>query len=135
MDGKYIQQFKKGSLEMMLLCLISRKETYGYEDLDEFYEYLEQYAEKTCYEEMLLYYIQRRENLEVTDEYYEKKVLEMAEPYDIKEFAEAESFLVYYYGAEELNKMLLHMYTQSWLAENATVMEDIHQIYSPELNK
>ena len=31
MDGKYIQQFKKGSLEMMLLCLISRKETYGYE--------------------------------------------------------------------------------------------------------
>lgn len=31
MDGKYIQQFKKGSLEMILLCLISKKETYGYE--------------------------------------------------------------------------------------------------------
>lgn len=31
MDSKYIQQFKKGSLEMILLCLIQKKETYGYE--------------------------------------------------------------------------------------------------------
>lgn len=33
MEGKYIQQFKKGSLEMILLCLIAQKETYGYEIL------------------------------------------------------------------------------------------------------
>lgn len=33
MDGKYIQQFKKGSMEMVLLCLIAQKETYGYEIL------------------------------------------------------------------------------------------------------
>ncbi len=26
-----MQQFKKGSLEMLLLCLIAQKETYGYE--------------------------------------------------------------------------------------------------------
>ena len=31
MDNRYVQQFKKGSLEMILLCLIGRKETYGYE--------------------------------------------------------------------------------------------------------
>lgn len=31
MDRKYVQQFKKGSLEMILLCLIAKKETYGYE--------------------------------------------------------------------------------------------------------
>ena len=31
MDGRYIQQFKKGALEMILLCLIARGETYGYE--------------------------------------------------------------------------------------------------------
>lgn len=31
MEGKYLQQFKKGSLEMILLCLIAQKETYGYE--------------------------------------------------------------------------------------------------------
>lgn len=31
MENKYEQQFKKGSLEMVLLSLISEKETYGYE--------------------------------------------------------------------------------------------------------
>lgn len=31
MDGKYVRQFKKGSLEMLLLYLIAQKETYGYE--------------------------------------------------------------------------------------------------------
>lgn len=31
MDAKYMQQFKKGSLEMVLLCLICVRETYGYE--------------------------------------------------------------------------------------------------------
>lgn len=33
MDNKYVRQFKKGSLEMVLLCLITRGETYGYEIL------------------------------------------------------------------------------------------------------
>ena len=33
MDSKYVRQFKKGSLEMVLLCLIARGETYGYEIL------------------------------------------------------------------------------------------------------
>lgn len=33
MESRYIQQFKKGSLEMILLCLIAQKETYGYEIL------------------------------------------------------------------------------------------------------
>lgn len=31
MENKYEQQFKKGSLEMILLSLINQKETYGYE--------------------------------------------------------------------------------------------------------
>ena len=33
MDNRHVQQFKKGPLEMVLLCLIARKETYGYEIL------------------------------------------------------------------------------------------------------
>lgn len=33
MDSRYIRQFKKGSLELVLLCLIARGETYGYEIL------------------------------------------------------------------------------------------------------
>ncbi len=35
MDSRYMQQFKKGSLEMILLCLIAKKETYGYEIITE----------------------------------------------------------------------------------------------------
>ena len=35
MDSRYVQQFKKGSLEMILLCLIEKKETYGYEIITE----------------------------------------------------------------------------------------------------
>lgn len=35
MDSKYIGQFKKGSLEMILLSLIAQKETYGYEIITE----------------------------------------------------------------------------------------------------
>ena len=32
-EGRYVQQFKKGALEMILLCLIAQRETYGYEIL------------------------------------------------------------------------------------------------------
>lgn len=35
MNSRYMQQFKKGSLEMILLCLIAKKETYGYEIIAE----------------------------------------------------------------------------------------------------
>lgn len=35
MDQRYVQQFKKGALEMILLCLIGRRETYGYEIITE----------------------------------------------------------------------------------------------------
>lgn len=35
MENRYVQQFKKGSLEMILLCLIGRRETYGYEIITE----------------------------------------------------------------------------------------------------
>ena len=38
MEGKYLQQFKKGSLETILLCLIAQKETYGYELLTQLNE-------------------------------------------------------------------------------------------------
>ena len=35
MDPRTVQQFKKGSLEMILLCLIGGGETYGYAILEE----------------------------------------------------------------------------------------------------
>jgi len=38
MDSKFKSQFKKGSLDMVLLSIISQKETYGYEILTRFNE-------------------------------------------------------------------------------------------------
>ena len=35
MEHRYVQQFKKGALEMILLSLIGRGETYGYEIITE----------------------------------------------------------------------------------------------------
>jgi len=35
MENRYLQQFKKGSLEMILLCFIGQGETYGYEIISE----------------------------------------------------------------------------------------------------
>lgn len=35
MEENYVRQFKRGALEMILLCLIARRETYGYEILCE----------------------------------------------------------------------------------------------------
>jgi len=35
LDSKYLQQFKKGSLEMILMSIIGRGETYGYEIITE----------------------------------------------------------------------------------------------------
>ncbi len=44
MENRYVQQFKKGSLEMILLCLIARKETYGYEIITEL-----QHRQRRCF--------------------------------------------------------------------------------------
>ncbi len=35
MEPSYLRQFKKGSLEMILLCLIGQRERYGYEIMTE----------------------------------------------------------------------------------------------------
>ena len=102
--------------------------------MDDYYEYLKARSENKCYEDMLLYYIIRCENLTYDDEFFSTAVLEMAEDYDIKDATEAESFLTYYYGAEQLHETVLQIYTQEWIAEHATVRTDIHQVYSDELN-
>ncbi len=109
-------------------------EEYGFDNMDDYYAYLKERCENTCYEDMLLYYIIRCENLSYDDTYFSTTVLKMAEKYDIKDATEAENFLTYYYGAEQLHETVLQMYAQDWIAEHATVRDDIHQVYSDELN-
>jgi len=50
MDSKFKSQFKKGSLDMVLLSIISQKETYGYEILTQLSEHgFEGLGEGTLY--------------------------------------------------------------------------------------
>ncbi|MBE6714481.1 MAG: hypothetical protein E7575_04230 [Ruminococcaceae bacterium] len=125
--------------DMTLLEYVSEK--YGYEKLEDFYAYLEECSEQYCYEDMIYYYIVRCENLKAhtdSDDYlsfYEEKCLEMADPYGITNFADAESFLIYYYGDEGLSETMLELYTKKWIADACKVRSDINQVYSKKLNK
>ena len=109
-------------------------ETLKYEDLDAFYEFLEEYVKDTCKREMILYYIARSENLNYTQEYYEQEILEYAEGFEIKELEEAESFVDYMYGLDAFKERIRLNYVYEWLGNNATVREDI-TTYVNDLNK
>ncbi len=111
------------------------KETFGYNTLDEYFAYLKEYSERSCYEEMLMYYIMRCEKLEYTDEFRETYLLKMAKAYDIDNIEEAEDFFLHYMGSEGLHEYLTTQYVKYWIAENAVVREDINQFFSKELNK
>ena len=118
--------------EMTLLEYV--KENYGYETLDEYYESVERFAEETCLEEMIYYYIMRRENLTYTDEFYEECILKMASSYDITDFTEAEDFLIYYMGAEGLHNSVLVQYVKQWIVEQGEIRTDVNQFFSDKLN-
>jgi len=117
-----------------LTLLEYAKKYFGVEDLDAFYKDMEEYAENVCFEQMVYYYIMRRENITYTDEFYEERVLAMADQFDIKDFTEAESFLIYYMGAEELHKSILLQYTKNWIVQKAIIREDVNQFFSDKLN-
>lgn len=106
----------------------------GYDSLDEYYAYLKDKSENTCYEEMLLYCIIRRENLKYTDEYYDEQILAMVKDYQIEDVGEAEDFLNYYYGLDNVREELRMKYAQEWIAENAKVKENVHTVYDNSLN-
>ncbi len=109
-------------------------ETLGYEDLDAFYVFLEDYVMDTCKREMILYYIARCENLTYTDEYYEQEILEYAEGFEIKALEEAESFVDYMYGLDAFKERIRLNYVYEWLGENAVLREDV-TTYINDLNK
>ncbi len=110
------------------------KKNYGYKTLDEYYKSLEDYAKEVCFEDMLFYYIMRRENITYTDEFYEERVLKMASDFQIDNFQEAEDFLIYYMGAEGLHNSLLVQYTKEWLVEQGVIRDDVNQFFSDKLN-
>ena len=106
----------------------------GYDSLDDYYAYLEDKSENICYEDMILYYIVRRENINYTDEYYDEQILTMVEEYQISDLSAAEDFLDYYYGIENVREEVRMKYAQEWIADNAKVVEDVHTVYDNNLN-
>lgn len=106
----------------------------GYDSLDDYYAYLEDKSENICYEDMILYYIVRRENINYTDEYYDEQILAMVEEYQISDLSAAEDFLDYYYGIENVREEVRMKYAQEWIADNAKVVEDVHTVYDNNLN-
>ena len=110
------------------------KKNYGHKTLEEYYESLDEYAKNTCLEDMIFYYIMRRENLTYTNEFYDERVLKMAADFQIDDPAEAEDFLIYYMGAEGLHNNILVQYTREWLVEQGKIREDVNQFFSDKLN-
>ncbi len=125
----------RSAAESKELTLLEYVNEQGYKTLEDYYDYLKDYAENTCYEEMILYYIIRCENLKYDDAFYESTVLSMTEKYEITNFTDAEDFLIYYMGAENLNESVLMQYTQNWIVEKGVIRKDINQFFSDELNK
>lgn len=125
----------RSTAEKKDMTLLEYVNSIGYQTVDDYYEYVKAYAENHCYEEMLLYYIIRCENLTYTEEFFNQCMLSMAEPYDIKDLTEATEFLKYYMGEEKLHLSVLTQYAQEWVVENAVIREDVNQFFSSKLNK
>ena len=108
-------------------------DTLGYEDIEDFYDYLEKTAEEECFGDMILYYIARRENLNFDDEYYEEALLAYGEQYEFAEAADVEDFLADYNMLSEFQETTRFRYVQEWVADQAEVLEDVTTVQSSKL--
>ena len=105
----------------------------GYEDIEDFYDYLEQTAEEECFGDMILYYIARRENLNFDDAYYEEALLAYGEQYEFSDAADVEDFLADYNMLSEFQETTRFRYVQEWVADQAEVLEDVTTVQSSKL--
>lgn len=106
------------------------KDQYGYENMDDYYANIKEYAEGRCKEEMILYYIIRCEKIELPDDYYEAQLQEMGKEYQLENIEDIEDFFSYYYGGlEKLKESITFQYTQQWIADHAKVRDDVTTMY------
>lgn len=111
------------------------KSVFGYDDIEDFKKYVRDLTEDMCFKDMIRYYIMRCENIELDQSYYEEKILEYVEDYQIKELEDAESFVDYHYGLDQYKKSLRLQYVNQWIGDHAKVREDVTTYNSSELNK
>lgn len=124
----------RGEAQSEDISLAEYAEKLGYDTLDDYYAYLKEKCENTCFEDMILYYIIRCEDLNYTDEYYSEQVLAMVKDYQIEDQSAAEDFLNYYYGIDNVKEEIRMKYAQKWVADNAKVREDVKTVYDNDLN-
>ncbi len=110
------------------------KEKHGYDSIEEFEEYLNEYTNEYAKREMIIYFIARANNLKYTQEYYEAELLEYCETFEIKELADAESFVDFQVGLDQFKERIQLNYVYDWIGDNAPVREDV-TTYKNDLNK
>lgn len=109
------------------------KDKLGYDDIDDFYSYLKNTAEKECFGDMILYYIARRENLKFTDGYYENSLLTYGKQFEITDAADVEDFLDNYNMLSDFQETTRFRYVQEWIAGQANVLEDVTTVRDKKL--
>ena len=109
------------------------KDSLGYEDIEAFYDFLKAEAEQECFEDMILFYIARCENLKFDDAYYENELLSYGEQYELTDAAEVEEFLDYYNLLPDFQQTTQYRYVQEWVADQANVLEDVTTVRSDKL--
>ncbi len=109
------------------------KDVFGYDDIEKFYDFLKSEAEQECFEDMILYYIARCENLKFDDAYYESALLSYGEQYELTDDAEVEAFLDHYNLLPDFQETTQYRYVQEWVADQANVLEDVTTVRSDKL--
>lgn len=109
------------------------KENLGYEDIEDFYDYLKDTAENECFGDMILYYIARRENLKCSEEYYENELLSYGKQFELTDTAEIEDLLEHYNLLSDFHETTRFRYVQEWVANQAKVLEDVTTVRSSKL--
>ncbi len=109
------------------------KDTLGYDDIEDFYDFLEAETEQECYGDMILYYIARCEDLNFDDAYYESALLSYGEQYELTDAADVEEFLEYYNLLSDFQETTRYRYVQEWVADQAKVLEDVTTVRSSKL--
>lgn len=93
------------------------KTVLGYESDADFYTQLQHDCEDWVFEEMVLYYIARKENIRISDKEYESGALDYANYYDLKTVEELEQF----FDHDDIKENLLFDKVLTFLADNSRV--------------
>ena len=89
--------------------------------LADFHKEAEIYARNTVKNDLLMYYIERKHGIEISDSEYNELAQKYVNEFELKSVSELEEI----FGAEFVNKTVLYDKVLAYIAENVKVTEDI----------